>query len=406
MRRLTALSAILTLTLVIAITALPGIRAIYGADTTPNATPFPQITFSSILASPDTSTPAGTIEPTTSVTLIPTASPTWVATPPGASGPFNFPANTNPLTGLAVDDPAVLQRRPLAVKISNAPPLVRPQAGIGDADLVFEHLTEGRLTRFTAVFWTHTPPRVGSIRSARLIDLEIVTMYDAIFAFSGASGGVRNKIFNGPFADRALEGVSVGPPVFYRDDSIEVPHNLFGSPQAMWALAAKKGQNTPPKNLGGMMFSIVPQPTGDPAKLVKVDYGPMDAEWRYDEKSGRYARWTDGKPHFDANTKDQVSAANVVLLYAWHQYDYTIVESEFEGSKSYSIEIQLWTLGPAQVCRDGQCVKGLWNRWNKADMLSFWTEDHQPIYLKPGNTWFEVVNLPGATDIQQTITVQ
>src|SRR5207237_8366910 len=116
-----------------------------------------------------------TTEPTTS-----TPYPSWEPTPLGAVGPFNFPAGVNPLTGLPVDDPAVLQRRPLAVKISNAPVLVRPQAGIGDADLVFEHLTEGRLTRFTAVFWTHTPPRVGSIRSARLIDLEIATIYTAI----------------------------------------------------------------------------------------------------------------------------------------------------------------------------------------------------------------------------------
>ncbi|MEP7287694.1 MAG: DUF3048 domain-containing protein [Chloroflexota bacterium] len=339
-------------------------------------------------------------------TLNPTASPTWVATPQGALGPFNFAATINPLTGLAVDDPAALQRRPLAVKISNAPALVRPQAGIGEADLVFEHLTEGKLTRFTAVFWTHTPPRVGSIRSARLIDLEIARMYDAIFAFSGASNGVRDKIFNSPFADRALEGVTVGPPLFYRDDTIEVPHNLFGSPAAMWTRASAKGFNTPPSNLGGMLFSPTPQPIGTSGTKIIVDYGPTDAEWRYDATTQRYARWTEGQPHFDANTKMQVTSANVVLLYAWHQYDYNIVESEFQGSKSYSIEIQLWTLGPALVCRDGQCVKGLWNRWDKADMLSFWTEEHQPIYLKPGNTWFEVVNLPDAPDLQQTITVQ
>ncbi len=336
----------------------------------------------------------------------PTPYPTWLPTPIGALGPVEFPPDVNPLTGLKVDDPAVLQRRPLAVKISNAPALVRPQAGIGDADLVFEHLTEGRLTRFTAVFWTHTPPRVGSIRSARLIDLEIATMYDAIFAFSGASDGVRQKIFHSSFADRALEGVTVGPPLFYRDDSIEVPHNLFGSPEEMWKKASARGVNSPPTSLGGMVFSAVPQPLGTPGTTIKVDYGPTLAEWRYDQASGRYARWSDGQPHTDANTKQQITAANIVLLYSWHQYDYTIVESEFQGSKSYSVEIQLWTLGPTLVCRDGQCVRGLWNRWNKAEMLSFWTEDHQPIYLKPGNTWFEVVNLPVATELQQTITVQ
>src|SRR5258708_27250301 len=182
-------------------------------------------------------------------------------------------------------------------------------------------------------------------------------MCGGILGFRRARGGLRNKIFRIPFGVCALEGVSVGPPVFYRDDSIDVPHNLFGSPQAMWALAAKKGENTPPQNLGGMMFSIVPQPIGDPGQLVKVDYGPTDAEWRYDEQSGRYARWTDGKPHFDANTNNQINAANAIVLYAWHQYDTNIVESEFVGSKSNSIEIQLWTLGPVQVCRDDRCLK-------------------------------------------------
>jgi hypothetical protein len=335
-----------------------------------------------------------------------TITPTWEPTPIGAVGPDGFPAGVNPLTGLKVNDPAVLLRRPLTVKISNAPVLVRPQAGIGDADLVFEHITEGSLTRFTAVFWTHTPPRVGSIRSARLIDLEIAAMYDTIFAFSGASNGVREKILHSSFADRALEGVTVGPPVFYRDDSIEVPHNLFGSPQAMWERASAKGVNRPPSTLAGMRFSPTLGPEGASGRLIKVDYGPTDAEWRFDPTTERYARWSDGQPHNDANTDAQVTTANVVLLYAWHQLDYNIVESEFQGKKSYSVEIQLWTLGPALLCRDGQCVRGLWNRWTKSEMLSFWTTDHQPIYLKPGNTWFQVVNLPDATEMQQTITVE
>jgi hypothetical protein len=336
----------------------------------------------------------------------PTPYPTWEPTPTGAIGPFAFPDGVNPLTGLPISDPALLKRRPLAVKISNAPNIVRPQAGIGQADLVFEHITEGRLTRFTAVFWTNTPPRVGSIRSARLLDLEIATMYDAIFAFSGASNGVREKILKSSFADRALEGVTVGPPVFYRDDSIEVPHNMFGSPDALWKRATERGVNAPSTNLGGMIFSQTPRPIGDPATTIQVDYGPTTAEWRYDRQTGRYARWSDGQPHVDANTKEQITTANVVILRAWHQFDYNIVESEFQGNKSYSIEIQLWTLGPAIICRDGQCVKGLWNRWNKADKLSFWTEDHQPIYLKPGNTWFQVVNLPDAPpEMQQTITM-
>ena len=83
-----------------------------------------------------------------------------------------FPADVNPLTGLQVTDPAVLNRRPQVIKISNAPVLVRPQAGIGAADIVFEHYAEGGLTRFSAIFYSQAPNRVGSIRSARLIEIK------------------------------------------------------------------------------------------------------------------------------------------------------------------------------------------------------------------------------------------
>jgi hypothetical protein len=233
-------------------------------------------------------------------------------------------------------------------------------------------------------------------------------MYDALFAFSGASNGVREKIFASNFADRAFEGVTTMEPLFYRDGSAAAPHNLFGNPEAIWNRATKNGVNTRPK-LGGMVFSPTPQPVGTIANLIKVDYGPTQAEWRYDDTLRLWLRWSDGQPHLDANSREQVASANVVLLYTWHQYNYNIIESEYQGSKSYSIELQIWTLGPVLVCRDGQCVRGRWNRWNKTDMLTFWTEDQQPIYLKPGNTWFEVVNLPEPNvdeTLKQVITVE
>ncbi|MEM7014129.1 MAG: DUF3048 domain-containing protein, partial [Verrucomicrobiota bacterium] len=92
-------------------------------------------------------------------------------------------------------DPARLQRRPLAVKISNSPPsFVRPQSGLNDADIVFEHITEGNLTRFTLIVYGDDPEKVGPIRSARLVDVELPAMYDAALVYSGASTGVSNKL--------------------------------------------------------------------------------------------------------------------------------------------------------------------------------------------------------------------
>ncbi|MBN1203171.1 MAG: DUF3048 domain-containing protein [Anaerolineae bacterium] len=310
-------------------------------------------------------------------------------------GPFFFPDGYNPLTGLPVADPAALDRRPLAVKISNAPDSVRPQAGIAEADLVFEHYVEGDLTRFTAIFWSRTPPRVGSIRSARLIDLELPSMYGALFVYSGAAEPIRQRITESLFAARAYEGVTTGPPLYYRDPGIEVPHNLFAVPSAVWERASADGLNDPPDNLGGMAFSAAP-PDGDlRAQQVTIDYGPDVVRWNYDAESGRYRRWVDDEAHTDANTGDQVTAANVVLVYAHHQPDLSIVENEWQGKKSYSLELQIWTLGPATVFRDGQMVQGYWMRWEEEAMLSFWLDEdaEQMIPLKPGNTWFEVVPL-------------
>jgi hypothetical protein len=323
------------------------------------------------------------------------APPTPAAALPGLIGPFHFPPGYNPLTGLPVDDPAVLQRRPLAIKISNAPDIVRPQAGIGEADLVFEHYVEGSLTRFTAIFWTSTPPRAGSVRSARLIDLEIPAMYGALFAYSGASEPIRQRIAALPFAPRAYEGVTVGAPLYYRDPDIEAPHNLFVIPAAVWDRADRDGVNTPRKNLGGMAFLAAPPENGRSAKRVTIDYGRDVVSWRYDAGTGRYLRTINGEPHRDANTGEQVSAANVVLIYAHHQEDQSIVESEWQGHKDYSIEIQIWTLGPAKIIRDGLLVEGYWMRWEEDSMLSFWADEDatQMMYLKPGNTWFQVVPL-------------
>ena len=84
-----------------------------------------------------------------------------------------------------------------------------------------------------------------------------------------------------------------------------------------------------------------------------------------------------------------------MLIYAHHQPDLAIVESSFAGSMSFSTEIQIWTLGPAVVCRDGRVYRGYWMRWQEEDMLTFWADEEMTsrLYLKPGNTWFQVVPL-------------
>lgn len=316
------------------------------------------------------------------------------ATPlPGSIGPNSFPANVNPLTGLVVDDPSVLERRPLAVKVSNAPASVRPQAGLSQADLVFEHYVEGSLTRFTAIFYSRTPDHVGSVRSARLIDLQIPRMYQSLLAYSGASGPILLRISQGIFASRAFE--NSGAPLFYRDPTIEVPHNLFVVPAQVWARAASRGVNMRPVLQGMRFYQEIPPGVVSAASELQVNYGPADNQWLYAPANGVYVRLVNGELHLDKLDGTPITASNVVVLWAHHQLDVTIVENEWQGHQTFSTEIQIWTLGPASLFRDGLRYDGYWHRWQDDVMLTFWADDTMttPLYLKPGVTWFQVVPL-------------
>lgn len=341
--------------------------------------------------------------------------PTPAPVPNGAVGPFDFPDNVNPITGLPVDDPAVLNRHPMVIKISNAPPLVRPQAGLGDADVVFEHYTEGGLTRFSAVFYSNTPTRVGSIRSSRLIDHEIVPMFDGILAFSGASIGVEKFIFGSEdvnaripgaetvaparelppseYAERAYKGVLYGLPYYWRDEDIPVPHNMFANPAALWELAERQGHIHRPE-LVGMAFHADPPPNADgPAPAVDLRYRATRIRWVYDESSGLYRRYADGQGHYDANTMRQLTAANVVVMYAEHTAT-EVVESVWQDSVSWSTQIAVWGENDAILFRDGQRYEGRWVRTIREEIIALRTHDDEVLYLKPGNTWFQIIREP------------
>ena len=325
---------------------------------------------------------------------------------PGSVGPYRYPSDVNPLTGLKVDNPTILDRRPMVVKISNAPPMVRPQAGIGEADIVYEHYAEGGLTRFSAIFYDQLPERVGSIRSARLIDYELMPMYKALLVYSGASNGVNAVNDGSDFKDRLYMGILFGAPYYFRDEQIEAPHNLFANLSAITQMATGEGKNGRP-DLQGMAF-LQDIPPGESGSGLGVDvrYIATSVQWQYDPERGVYRRFSDNQPHYDALTEQQVTADNVVILFAEHSFT-DIVESEFQGRKSYSIQVKLWFEGDAMLLRDGKIYVCRWWRPTREDMVRLLTRDGQLLYLKPGNTWFQVVRTPNTMGpAEESVVVQ
>lgn len=312
-------------------------------------------------------------------------------------------AGRNPLTGEEAANPESLNRRPIAVKLSNAPAdYTRPQAGLNDADIIFEHWTEGSVTRFTALFYDTVPPNVGPIRSARLVDLELPAMYDAMLAFSGASVGVNQRLNASDFANRLLRASEPG---FYRTGDTTKPfeHTLYIRLEQLWQAIAGKGLNTAPTFGTYNAFTEVAPEGGTPASKVFIDYKTEKVEWIWDAEIGKFRRWMDFEEHLDANTEEQVTAANVIFLTPYHVNDANICEQINNGvCAALSIEIQLWGSGPAVVFRDGQQYNVTWHREGRNDQLTFTDAAGAPFPLQIGNTWVQLV--PGYLPNSLTVT--
>ncbi len=363
-----------------------------GGCTKPKAAPTP------------TRTPYMAVAPTASITPLPpaTATPTLPPSPMPAASPSptqtsiareptpTIAANVDIFTGLAVPDPERLNRRPIAVKISNSS-AARPQYGLNEADVVFEHLAEGGITRFTAIFYGHDASRIGPVRSARLIDLEIPVIMQAFFVYSGASPPVTRMIQKSDFADLTLSDW-FGDPGFYR---IPMPgkayeHTLFTDTKILWSIAKRRGWNKRPVPRG-WVFTDNPPAGGSPATDIFIPYSAAysNVTYRYDLRKGAYLRWILSTPHTDALTGKQVSVDNVVILYVNHVKT-PIVE---DALGAHSIQIQIWGQGQMQLCRDGKMYAGKWVRSARHKPLLFLDANGNPLPLKPGNTWIQLVPL-------------
>lgn len=333
-----------------------------------------------------TSTPAIVATNTTENTII---TPTPLTLIPGLIGPYEYAENVNPLTGETVSDPTVLNRRPLAIKVSNYPSFVRPQAGLNNADLVFEHYAEG-VTRFTAIFYSRDANPVGSIRSGRLIDLEIPVMYDASFGYSGSVGPVREMFRNSPFFERIVSpDFAHGGYYRVQEEGKALEHTMFTSTYALRNILAERGLEIRPVYAFGMSFHPDPPSGGTSANRIDVQYNTTNAFWFYNPGTKKYTRWTDGVEHLDANTMEQLNFRNIIILGAHHE-DTDIVENT-GGSKS--IQIQIWGEGPVSIFRDGQRYDGRWRREEPEDMLTYYDLEGNILPLAPGNSFFQVVPL-------------
>jgi len=336
-----------------------------------------------------TSTP---IPPTPSPTHAPSVTPTST---PQKLGPANFPAGVDPLTGLQVSNPALLARRPLAIKVSNLPRNVRPQWGLSLADLVFEYYTEEGTTRFIALFYGNDASIVGPIRSARFFDIYVVDAYKAVFAYGYGYIAEQDRLKASDFANRLVIEASGTP--LYRYNGGDA---LVVDTAALSAYITHKDVANGRQDLDGMSFSPAPPADGQPANRIFVHYSSaIYNRWDYDASTGLYLRFADSADDFSGSLGEQYARSTDRLTKLPLAFDNVVVL--YVNHKLFSpgiYDIQLTGQGKAYAFRDGQGYQLEWNR-SYSGVVSLTYPDGTPFAFKPGATWFEVVGLNSTLDV-------
>jgi hypothetical protein len=311
---------------------------------------------------------------TTAATTTTTLAPTTTVPPP-----------VYPLTGLPAPDPMATLRPAIVVKIDNHMD-ARPQAGLNQADIVYEEIVEG-ITRFFTIFQSTDAGPVGPIRSARSTDVDLLDQLNRpLFVWSGGNRNVVREI-GGANAISMAYGQGPG---FYRDRrgrSVATEHTLFNEGTSTIYSQVQAGEVAPVP-----FFSYrpvgTPSTAGQPVTTIDAGMNSVPVHWAWDAGQGLWIRSEYGAPHVDA-AGVPVNAANVVVQFVPYQSS---------SADARSPEAVTVGEGDAWIFTDGKLIFGHWSRPDVSKPATFTDAGGQPVLLTPGRTWIELAQA-GATNV-------
>ena len=299
------------------------------------------------------------------------------------------------------------KRRPLGIMVENSVD-ARPQSGLSNADVIFEAVAEGGITRFLALFYCNPPKLVGPVRSARVYFIDMVGMFgeSPLYAHVGGANtpGPANAI--GQLEDMGwtnyndLNQFSIGFPVFWRDaerlPGVATEHTMYTNPEKLWAIAAKRGLTNVDKEGVKWDESFTPwtfkkeTPAKTPtAKVVSYEfwdkYSDFDVTWTYDAATNSYLRTNGGKKHLDKNTGKQIAAKNVVILFM----DESVANDGYDQGQHMLYGTK--GTGKAIIIMDGAATNGTWSKKDRFSPLVLKDTTGKSIEFNPGLIWFSII---------------
>ncbi len=293
----------------------------------------------------------------------------------------------HPLTGAAANE--VSDRRAITAIINNHPK-ARPQSGLEQADVVYEVLAEGNVTRYLAVYQSEVPERIGPIRSARDYFVQLAEGLDSIHILHGYSPDAKTLLDDG-YVDH-LNGLFHDGTLFNRDASRKAPHNSYTTYEQIIKGAKEQGYKLTgsPEAWPFLSNEEAAAIEGEEARKATVLYGDadFDAVYTYIEEDGQYGRTVKNEPAVDAETGQEIMLDNIIIMEAPHR---TIDQ---KGRR----DIDLSGEGNAYLLQ-----KGKWNtiQWQNIDNGIIFVKDGERAKLIPGKTWVNVV--PDGKGLQTTV---
>jgi len=297
-----------------------------------------------------------------------------------------------PLTGMETDEG--VNNRIVGVMVNNHPK-ARPQTGLSKADIVFEMLTEGDITRLLALYQSEQPEVVGPVRSAREYYFNLAKDYDAIYVYHGAAGFVDDMIEDSGVEFLNGKDYDNDGHLFKRESFRKAPHNSYLQFDAVFDVASENGYHItaayePMQFLGTEELAEIP---GEAAHQVEVKYSSNPAEaitYVYDEDEAVYNRFTGGEQTVELESNKPVQLENVFIIETSHQ----VIDDE--GRRKIDLEFG----GNAYLLQQGKIQQIEWENQNGRIVP---VNDGNPVGLVPGKTWINV--MPKNPGIESSVTV-
>lgn len=287
----------------------------------------------------------------------------------------------SPLTGLPVS--AAQTVRPVMVMINNHP-AARPQSGLSQADIVYECLAEGEITRFVAVYQSKSfAEPIGPVRSIRPYYIDLGKIYNAVEVHAGGSPDAYQMLDEQKID--YLDEITNAGKYFWRESARKAPHNLYTDLSRIQEAEVKHGMNPAiaPDRVLTAFATEHDKLQGIAATSIDVTFWKEDYKvtYTYDPVQKDYVRFINGVPHKDKNTDIQLRTTNLIVLSAEHQ----VLDSE--GRR----DVKLVGTGAGYVFQQGEAEAVTWKRKEAGDAFHLYNERSEEIKPLPGTTHILIV---------------